>query len=400
VIKTILQKRFCMSTANLRLPRTAGPVNRDPTAVTANYLLETNELAAVPGDQPSSIRVVEKHRKRVGIKDVAAAAGVSPTTVSDALSGKGRLPDSTRQHVQHHAHLLGYAPSSTARSLVAGRSGILLMSFGATADQVDESMWDVEFFVKVLLSASTVALDSGFALALAAAPGRRKVDFDGALVVDPLAGNAIVETALAEKKPLISIGRFDDISAGVVDNDFAAATTQLLELFKSRGAQRPALVASRSRASYETRTASAFRKWCKKNALAAEIVKTESQFAESSGRSAAAQLFTREKPSRPDAVLVTSDRLALGVLDGVRQLGLGVPEDVMIACLGDSASALHATVPLTAIDLRPDELGRVAAEQLVAAVTGGNSLGSCTISTRLIERRSTKRKRRSAAEAR
>ena len=41
-----------------------------------------------------------KRSSRPGIKDVAAAAGVSPTTVSDALNGKGRLPEETRDRVK------------------------------------------------------------------------------------------------------------------------------------------------------------------------------------------------------------------------------------------------------------------------------------------------------------
>ncbi|MFG2334213.1 LacI family DNA-binding transcriptional regulator, partial [Streptomyces sp. NPDC048604] len=51
-------------------------------------------------------------RSRMGIRDVAAAAGVSITTVSDALNGKGRLPDATRRHVREVADRLGYRPSA------------------------------------------------------------------------------------------------------------------------------------------------------------------------------------------------------------------------------------------------------------------------------------------------
>ncbi|MFC8129420.1 LacI family DNA-binding transcriptional regulator, partial [Streptomyces sp. NPDC057302] len=47
-------------------------------------------------------------QSRAGIRDVAAAAGVSITTVSDALNGKGRLPDATRRHVREVAERLGY----------------------------------------------------------------------------------------------------------------------------------------------------------------------------------------------------------------------------------------------------------------------------------------------------
>lgn len=62
---------------------------------------------------------------RAGIRDVAAAAGVSITTVSDALNGKGRLPDATRRHVREVADRLGYRPSAAARTLRTGKSGLI-----------------------------------------------------------------------------------------------------------------------------------------------------------------------------------------------------------------------------------------------------------------------------------
>ncbi len=60
---------------------------------------------------------------RVKIGDVAAAAGVSITTVSHALNGKGRLPEATRRRVREVAERLGYQPSALARGLRAGAVG-------------------------------------------------------------------------------------------------------------------------------------------------------------------------------------------------------------------------------------------------------------------------------------
>ena len=77
---------------------------------------------------------------RIGIKDVAEAAGVSVTTVSHALNGKGRLPVETRERVQRVARDLGYRPSSTARNLVGGRTGLI----GLTVSQAQGRYGEAE----------------------------------------------------------------------------------------------------------------------------------------------------------------------------------------------------------------------------------------------------------------
>jgi len=69
---------------------------------------------------------------RVGIFDVAAAAGVSVTTVSHALSGKGKVSPRTRANVQQIATDLGYAPNRIASALRRQRSGIV----GFVSDEV------------------------------------------------------------------------------------------------------------------------------------------------------------------------------------------------------------------------------------------------------------------------
>ena len=65
---------------------------------------------------------------RTGIRQVADAAGVSPTTVSHALNGKGRISEETRTRVIEAAKKLGYEPNRNAQRMVSGGSG--LIAFG------------------------------------------------------------------------------------------------------------------------------------------------------------------------------------------------------------------------------------------------------------------------------
>ena len=60
--------------------------------------------------------------RRVTIRDVAAAAGVSIGTASKALNGQGKLRAETRERVAQAAERLGFAPNTLAQALLAGRS--------------------------------------------------------------------------------------------------------------------------------------------------------------------------------------------------------------------------------------------------------------------------------------
>ena len=56
------------------------------------------------------------------IKDIARVLGLSASTVSRALAGNARIPETTRLRVQTTAEELGYAPNRAAQLLVGGRS--------------------------------------------------------------------------------------------------------------------------------------------------------------------------------------------------------------------------------------------------------------------------------------
>ena len=70
-------------------------------------------------------------RKRITIRDVAEAAGVSTQTVSRVANAHPDVASDTREHVQAIIEKLGYQPSKLARSLIQGQSYTLgVVSFG------------------------------------------------------------------------------------------------------------------------------------------------------------------------------------------------------------------------------------------------------------------------------
>ena len=65
---------------------------------------------------------MELRRKKVTIEDIANALGCSKTTVSRALSGKGRIGENTREQILNYAKSCGYKPNAAAKALAEKRS--------------------------------------------------------------------------------------------------------------------------------------------------------------------------------------------------------------------------------------------------------------------------------------
>src|ERR1044072_1167505 len=99
---------------------------------------------------------------RPTIRDVAAAVGMSPTTVSHALNGKGRVDPDTRERIAETARELGYRPNPTARRLRSGRSGAiaLLLPF-VEPDIVRDEMLALDYYMHLAGAAARPALARG-----------------------------------------------------------------------------------------------------------------------------------------------------------------------------------------------------------------------------------------------
>lgn len=313
-------------------------------------------------------------RQRVRISDVAAGAGVSRTTASDALNGRGRVDGDTRARVLATAKAMGYRVNAHARMLRRGRSGVLGVISSLTQDRsVDLS--GVEYFVDILASTATTALTHGYAvvvLPLTLDPDTLDPLYgDGMLLLDPMAGGALVDRLEGSGVPTVSTGRVPDRprDAGTwVDNDIGAEVRRMLDLLHERGARRVALVTNPAVRSYALDTVEAYEDWARATGQEPRIALTRGPASESSGYESALALLAGAEP--PDAIYAPLDRLAVGAMLAARSRGLTTPGDILIAAGSDSQAARSADPPVTALGLNARQIGQRAIELLIERVEG------------------------------
>jgi DNA-binding LacI/PurR family transcriptional regulator len=307
---------------------------------------------------------------RVGIRDVAAAAGVSITTVSDALNGKGRLPEATRNHVRQTADRLGYRPSAAARTLRTGRSGLIGLMLTTYGDE-PFTYTQIAYFAQMTGAATSAALDRGYGLVVLPTSAHHhvwaSVALDGAIVLDPVPDDPVLAELHRRGIPVVTDGREvgTQTSQGWVDNDHDAGVRTVLDHLVGAGATRIGLIGGTTRDNYTQESMTAYRDWCAERGQ--EPVMEVFPVPDRQESSLAAHRILRHEP-RPDAVFGIYDPCGVDLLAAAHAARLRVPEDLLVACCSENAAYASSTPPVTTLSLKPRSCGAVAVELLVDAI--------------------------------
>lgn len=333
--------------------------------------------------------------RRVTIRDVARAAGVSTTTVSDALSGNGRLPAATRSRVAAVAGQLGYTANPAARSLRGQRVGGIGL-------YLPDDTGSFAYYLALAGGAARQALAHGLALTLIP-PGQdpaRLTAFplDGFAAVDPVAGDPVVRAFSGLGIPVVTCER--DLTpgaqhAGRVEGDYRPAMTALLDhlaaqMAKRPGAERVALLAPGPETAWGLELRAGYQAWCAARSRPEMIYDVPFPGSPEEVRDAALRAL-RAIPV-PDAVVSGVDGGAIGALLAAGEMGRRVPEDLLVASCVDSPALRTCSPAITALDLQPEEMGRKLAALLNDLLDGTLPAGTVQmIEARLVTRASTSR---------
>ena len=311
---------------------------------------------------------------RPTITDVARAAGVSITTVSHALNGRGFVDPATREHVKQVARKLEYRPNRHAQRLRGGGAHTIVllssMPFGVSAGPSR-----LGFLMEIAAVAAEAALTHGMALILAPSLDGMPLpldtlDVDGALVLEPALNDRSVDYLREHGIPVVAIGKQpgSDRRSPYVDLHSATTTRILVEHLHAQGARHVALmIGSECRNSY-VEAESAYRKFVEDTGMSCHIVRADEAGGEQSGYRAALGLLS-EHPEI-DAICVPVDAFAVGAVRAVTEMGRRVPADIKLATRYNGLRAINCSPPLTAVDQHLEQVALAAVQLLFAHLSG------------------------------
>lgn len=333
---------------------------------------------------------------KIGIKDVAEAAGVSITTVSHALSGKGRLPEATRERVRAVAQQLGYTPDPAARSLASGRTRLIAAVVSVPGD-TPIAFTEIDYYAKLMNAATRVCLERGYSLVLTPSPAGAetwsRLPLDGVIVIDPADTDPVPAHLRSRGLPMVFVGRDpngepDDL---VVQNDRRAGTRSVLDHLVEAGAHRVGILTLRTYESFTAECLEAYGRWCAERGMTPSVLvgQEDSTGGQAAFRAVAERFMDLE--DRPDAVFCLYERVAVELLAVARAREVRVPEDLLVVTISEVGLSEATHPPLTTLDLDQDSLGARATDVLIAALEGKEARSELRLPTRLTPRASTMR---------
>ena len=343
------------------------------------------------------------------LSDIAAKAGVSPSTVSVVLNDGHtavRISEKTRQKVLRASEELGYRANHMARAIRTGNSRMLGFMGGdlrnenvgcMLAGAVEEAE-RADFTVHYL----PLPHDEGDAHQMIRRSAELRLMGVMALHLPMPMLQELWAEAVRYDYPLVlldSPAPFDDLPQVRAHDEegVAAAIAHLAGL----GHRRIGLISGRAQSSLTTVRETAFRETLARFGLEARqewMASGDFRLIEPN-LVAAQQLLILPAARRPTAIFCASDKMALAVVQTAHKMKLRVPDDLSVIGYGDLSFAQYASPRLTTVAQPFEEMGRAAVrylleKSLATAAPEGNSSQDephIVLPTRLVERESTGR---------
>ncbi|MBK7821921.1 MAG: LacI family DNA-binding transcriptional regulator [Tessaracoccus sp.] len=305
------------------------------------------------------------------ISDVAAAAGVSTTTVSHALSGRRAVAEETKKRIHQAIKELNYRPSIAAQSLRSRKSYSVALIVSDIANPYYPSLaraihdrLDPEGYVTLICNTNGDAATEERFLQDMVARG-----VDGMIMTVTALGSARIREIVGPDLPIIGGGTdASDVGADHVGSDDARGILHAVEYLAGRGIRDIGFVSGPEGELPSVVRLDSFRRACGETGIEVrEEWITHTPFTHDGGIVGGGTLLGAPT-GRPRAIMCANDLIAVGVVEAARAAGLTVPDDLSVIGFDDIDLARLVSPKLTTIENPAVATGLACAEALIRRI--------------------------------
>lgn len=336
----------------------------------------------------------------VTIRDVAALAGVSPSTVSRTCKDHRSISEETKSRVRRAMDQLGYeynAPQGSFNTQDSKNIGIILPPSTRQA-------YENPFYLEAIRGISQFCNGHKYVTTIITGQNNEEImeaidtsvsksRVDGFIVVYSKEDDSIVDYLYSEGFTYVLIGKAKQYTNDTIyiDNDNILAGKEATEYLIQRGHRKIAYLGSESIMIFSSDRKAGYQMALLQNEIPVEkkyCIEVDQMYMDQCEM--LVELLKSE--DRPTAIVVSDDLLAVSLERVCSQCGLSIPEDLSIISFNDSLFAKLTSPQLTSVDVNSFQLGIEASSQLINHIENPNLLATkIIVPHRIIERDSCKK---------
>lgn len=330
-------------------------------------------------------------KKNVTIHDVARELGVNPSTVSRAISGKGRIGSATRERILNYIEEHNYHPNAAAQGLAKARTGNIAMVLPEI-----KTLAEMPFFQNCMYAASEIAQLNDYDLLVVNGDGvdtsslerliqNKKVD--GMILSRTYCNDVYSELLQKNEMPFVSIGQIPGKECVQIDHDNMAACRELTAILLSKGLTNIAYLGSGMDQMVNRIRYQGYEKAFED---IGRTVDSNLVYLNLDNGYKIEQAVEEVLKKNVDCILCQDDIICDVVVHKLEEKNISVPEDIKIASCHYSRLLENYPVGITSLKFNVEELGRIACRTLLEMIDGKEAPGRVLLEYEVRLRESTK----------
>lgn len=329
--------------------------------------------------------------KQITINEIAQALDISPTTVSRALSNKGRVGETTRKKVLDYIKENNYIPNVRVQEYTGRRTKNICVVLPGEKDFAE-----LPYFQKVMLSICdyfavrdynimVVKITANDITALMRVIERHKAD--GVILTRAIKDDLAINYLQEKGVPFVLIGSYEDRTVYQVDVDQENACKEMTSILLGMGMRKIALFcADRT----HTVTGSRYKGFVRAFQENSIPVDRNLIFDEMGYPLVAEKVIEDILKQRVECIMCMDDNVCLNVLNKLRKERVNIPQDIRIASFYNSSVLDSYYPPISCLEFDMKELGMTAAKMLFDVLEGNATSEKIVLGYRVILKDSTK----------